>query len=314
MLALPIPGAGAIRGVLYLDSNTPCDSNLMGATGFLEGVASIIGATLVQAERLAMERDRAESMAMVVHELKAPLTAIYGYVQMLRMDEDDLPEQTGEDLRAVASELGRLNRMIADLNKIARLQHHHSLHAATPVDVAEMISTVVRGLRGMWEAKDLSVDLDLMAPLPPVFGSHDQLAQVVTNLLGNAVKFTPFGGRIRIVAVGMDAPQTIPGDLGPILPLTSMDFEDAAISSTGALEVRVEDSGPGIPADALETIFSKFGQAGDEKERSQGMGMGLTIARLIVERHGGRIRAGNLPEGGAVFRFTLPVIDDKFAE
>ncbi len=314
VLALPVPAAGGVRGVLYLDSRVPCDANLTGSVSFLEGIASIIGATLVQAERLAMERDRAESMAMVVHELKAPLTAIYCYVQMLRMDVDELPEQTGQDLQAVASELGRLNRMVSDLNKIARLQHHHSLHAATPVDMAELIETVVRGLRGMWEAKDLNVHLDLMTPLPPVFGSHDQLVQVITNLLGNAVKFTPAGGRIRVAARGMDAPHTMPGDVGPVLPLTSMDFEDTAISSTGALEVRVEDSGNGIPDDAIETIFSKFSQAGAQKQRMQGMGMGLTIARLIVERHGGRIRAGNLPEGGAVFRFTLPVIDEGFVE
>ena len=314
VLALPVPAAGNVRGVLYLDSRVPCDANLTGSVSFLEGIASIIGATLVQAERLAMERDRAESMAMVVHELKAPLTAIYGYVQMLRMDVDELPEQTGQDLQAVASELGRLNRMVSDLNKIARLQHHHSLHAATPVDVAELIETVVRGLRGMWEAKELNVQVDLMTPLPPVFGSRDQLVQVLTNLLGNAVKFTPRGGRIRVAARGMDAPHTMPGDLGPVLPLTSMDFEDTAISSTGALEVRVEDSGPGVPDDAIESIFSKFSQAGGQKQRMQGMGMGLTIARLIVERHGGRIRAGNLAEGGAVFRFTLPVLDEAFVE
>lgn len=310
VVAVPIRSEGRNHGVLYVDSRTPCDAALESAVPLLEALTAIMGASLAHAELVERERARTEAMAFVVHELKTPLTSIYGYVQLMRMDADQLPEEMQSHLMIAADELGRLNRMVVDLNKLARLEHHDTLYTVVSVQVAELLDSVARNLAGLWRARNLVVHSEVPDDLPLVIGNRDQLIQVVTNLLSNAIKFSRDGGEIRLTARRVSRAMD-QAELGPAVPPSRFlaSVQDH-VSRMGEVEIAVHDSGPGIPAEALDGIFRKFGQAGPDRSRSQGLGLGLAIARHIVERHAGRIWAENAPYGGATFRFTLPALED----
>lgn len=310
VVAVPIKSEGRNHGVIYVDSRTPCDAALEASVPLLEALTAIMGASLAHAELVERERARTEAMAFVVHELKTPLTSIYGYVQLMRMDADQLPDEMQSHLMVAADELGRLNRMVVDLNKLARLEHHDTLYTVVSVQVAELLDSVARNLAGLWRARNIVVSSEVPDELPLVIGNRDQLIQVVTNLLSNAIKFSPDGGEIRLSArrVSRAVDQA---ELGPPVPPSRFlaSVQDH-VSRMGEVEISVHDSGPGIPPEALDRIFRKFGQAGPDRSRSQGLGLGLAIARHIVERHAGRIWAENAPYGGAIFRFTLPALED----
>jgi signal transduction histidine kinase/tetratricopeptide (TPR) repeat protein len=310
VVAVPIRSEGRNHGVIYVDSRTPCDAALEASVPLLEALTAIMGASLAHAELVERERARTEAMAFVVHELKTPLTSIYGYVQLMRMDAEQLPEEMQSHLVVAADELGRLNRMVVDLNKLARLEHHDTLYTVVSVQVAELLDSVARNLAGLWRARNIVVTSEVPSNLPLVIGNRDQLIQVVTNLLSNAIKFSPDGAEIRLSArrVSRAVDQA---ELGPPVPPSRFlaSVQDH-VSRMGEVEISVHDAGPGIPPEALDRIFRKFGQAGPDRSRSQGLGLGLAIARHIVERHAGRIWAENAPYGGAIFRFTLPALDD----
>jgi signal transduction histidine kinase/tetratricopeptide (TPR) repeat protein len=310
VVAVPIKSEGRNHGVIYVDSRTPCDAALEASVPLLEALTAIMGASLAHAELVERERARTEAMAFVVHELKTPLTSIYGYVQLMRMDADQLPDEMQSHLMVAADELGRLNRMVVDLNKLARLEHHDTLYTVVSVQVAELLDSVARNLAGLWRARNIVVSSEVPDELPLVIGNRDQLIQVVTNLLSNAIKFSPDGGEIRLsarrVSRAIDQAELGP----PVPPSRFLASVQDHVSRMGEVEISVHDSGPGIPPEALDRIFRKFGQAGPDRSRSQGLGLGLAIARHIVERHAGRIWAENAPYGGAIFRFTLPALED----
>ncbi len=313
VIAVPIEAASVVRGVIYLDSRTPCDQRLLDAVPLVESLAAVVGASLAHAELLERERSRAEGMAFVVHELKTPLTSVYGYLQMVRMDEDELPDETVECLAIAAEELGRLNRMVVDLHKLSRLEHHGSRQTVASLDVSDLLETVVRNLGGLHTGRELEMVVEVEGQLPKVLGNRDQLIQVVTNLLSNAIKFSPDGARIELTAcqMGRASGGGIQDDLGPPVPPSQfLASVQEHVSSVGEVEITVRDSGPGVPEESLDTIFHKFDQAGSSSARSKGLGIGLAIARNIVERHAGRIWAENSPAGGAIFRFTLPALAD----
>ena len=300
------------RGVVYLDSRTPENEELRRAVSLVGALSSVIGANLEHAELLELERSRSESMAMLAHELRGPLNGIYAHLQLTREHEDDLSPDLREYLEVASGELLRLNRMITNLTDLARLEHHSSANTVVSIDIRELLSTVAANLGGLSAGKQLELEVDVQSPLPFVLGSRDRIIQVVTNLLTNAIKFTPEGGNICLRARLVTTDQKIEGDLGPEVPPSEfLSPVQAHVSDSGLVEVSVEDSGPGVPADAIEEIFGKFRQSGDRPSRSRGLGLGLAIARHIVERHGGRIWCENLDDGtGAAFRFTMPTLDE----
>jgi len=224
------------------------------------------------------DRIKTEFLMRMSHELRTPLNCIIGYSEAVGdgLDGPVTPAQC-DSLARIAQSGRRLLRMIEDLLDLSRLEVGRlDLHCGE-LGLAEALHDVVHQARNLVGEKPLRLELAVDAPLPPVWADPDRVRQVLFNLVGNAVKFTA-EGCIRI---------------------------DARRADPRSVEVRVTDTGPGIAADHLESIFDKFTQLPGANRG--GAGLGLTISREIVEQMGGRIWVESSFGQGSCFGFTLPL-------
>jgi len=225
------------------------------------------GAAAVERARALEASDRLKTavLSSVSHELKTPIASLRAGLSMLSMPEAGLAPEHCEMVAGLDRQTSRLDHLVSDLLTMARLEAEVSLER-TPQPLDEMLGSALRALGPLLDGFDLRVEVP--AGLPPLLVDELQLERVLTNLLENAVEWTPAGGRITVGA--------------------ERDGDRAA--------VWVENQGPPIAADELERVFSKFWT-----RRKGGSGLGLAISRRIVEAHGGTIRAENRPDGP---RFT----------
>jgi signal transduction histidine kinase len=223
-------------------------------------------------------RAREQVLAVVSHDLKNPLGVIAGSAGMLEELIPDDPEHRVERERvaAIARSAGHMRRLVDDLLDLSALDAGRLHMELSPVSAEAVLGEVSRTLEPLAGAQGVVLVVQAAAELPPVLADRDRLAQVLGNLIGNAVKFSPRGGRVRVTAARAD----------------------------GAVECRVTDSGPGIDPAALPHVFDRFWQAPGAARR--GHGLGLAIARAIVEAHGGRIDVRSAPGEGAAFSFAIP--------
>jgi histidine kinase len=232
------------------------------------------------AEKLnQVESMRRQLIGDVSHELRTPLTAIKGSMEGLM---DGVLPATQETYQQIHAEADRLNRLVDDLQELSRVESHAYELDIRPLAAASLVQTVVKRLMPQAEAKHISLDLDLPADLPRVLADEGRAIQVLTNLTGNALQHTPENGRITIAATRLDQ----------------------------EVRVSVRDTGMGIPPEHLPHIFDRFYRADKSRSRRAGggSGIGLTIARALVEAHGGRLWAESAGEGaGSTFTFTLPI-------
>lgn len=245
---------------------------------------TFLGAALAYKDVTELMRAMAvkeDFVALVSHELRTPLTSIAGYVEMLR-DRPDLPPGVPNQLEVVDRNAHRLLRLISDLLDSAQ-------HAAGPVPLVRQRCDLVPVVRHAVEAAEpaaRSAGLDVRLELPDdlwLVADSLRIAQVVDNLVSNAVKYTPSGGTVTVT-----------------LGLTGEGARRAA-------ELVVADTGVGISAPDLERLFSRFFRAREAEDRSiQGVGLGLSITRSIVEAHGGHIDVDSQPGVGSNFRVALP--------
>ncbi len=221
----------------------------------------------------ATEEQRKRLISDVAHELRTPLTTIQGSMEGLM---DGVLQPTDEVFASVADEAGRLQRVVADLGLLSRLDEAALPMSFEPVDLASVARTVAERLRPQYDDKSVALELRLDDELR-VSGDRDRLAQVFTNLIGNALLHTPADGRVTVTS------------------------EQAG----GFAEVKVIDTGDGIAADELESIFDRFHRARGSKRH--GTGLGLTIARSLARAHGGDVAAASPGPGrGATFTVRLP--------
>jgi signal transduction histidine kinase len=228
-------------------------------------------------EARAATEDRERILAVVAHDLRTPLCALLMDAEMLQLrPEVDL----GERLPTVAERMYRTARrmdgLIEDLLEVCRVDR--GLLALTPREhvLDDLLEEADGMLRPLVESAGLALLVQPCAGTPTLRADDARVLQVIANLVGNAVKFTPAPGEVRI----------------------SADVAD------GECRVSVRDTGPGIPPHELPHLFGAFWQAQHADRR--GLGLGLAIARGIVEAHGGRIWAESAPGHGTTFTFTLP--------
>jgi two-component system sensor histidine kinase ChvG len=224
--------------------------------------------------------DAIESFAAdVAHELKNPLTSLKSAVEMLTRAKDDTVRE--KLMSIVRNDVKRIDRLITDISDASRLDAELSREHSEPIDLAHLLETIVE----VYNFTDLSqrVPMELKLDLPKgaiVLGRDERLGQVIRNLIDNAVSFSPDGKAITICAT----------------------------AESGTARITVEDQGPGIPPDNLESIFERFyTERPQEHGFGKNSGLGLSIARQIVVNTGGRIWAENRDEGGARFIVTLPL-------
>jgi signal transduction histidine kinase len=234
--------------------------------------------------RLYHEAQRAnrlkdEFVALVSHELRTPLTPILGGVYMLRTEAHD-NHMFERALDLIERNAKTQVRIVNDLLDVSQIMSGKLRLNMEPVDLADVIQAAIETVRPASDAKHIQIDLDLKPTGGVVSGDADRLQQVIWNLLANAVKFTPNGGRIEIELKHVE----------------------------GAFEVRVSDNGIGINADFLPFVFDRFRQANTSRTRPHGgLGLGLAIVRHLVESHGGTVQAySSGDEQGSTFIVRLP--------
>jgi two-component system OmpR family sensor kinase len=268
------------------------------------------------------ERLRRHMMADIAHELRTPLTVVQGQVEALL---DGVFPLTPEQLVPIHDETLLLSRLVADLRDLALAEAGQLTIEHSPVNLDDLARRVVAAVEPVAAEKDIALALDVSPNLPTISADADRLSQVLHNLLSNALRHTPSGGRVTISVrmaslegwktgrledwkVGRlegwkrerDAPTS---DLPTFQPSSLPTFQP----SSPVLLVSVADTGPGIPAEDLPHIFDRFYRADKSRSRAGGgSGLGLTIARYIVEAHGGHIWAESQVGGGTQIVFTLP--------
>lgn len=226
----------------------------------------------VQAEQRAQQ----DFLANVTHDLKTPLTSIQGYSQAI------VDGAAGDPVKAatiIYDESSRLNRLVVELTDLARLQSGRFSMHLQPINLSELTDAIGQRLAIVAHEKGLQFEVTT-PPVPPVDGDGDRLAQVLTNLISNALKYTPKGGTVKVMTG----------------------------TQNNGVTLTVADSGTGIPAEELSRIFERFYQIDKARGPRRGNGLGLAIVAEIVHAHGGTIQASSGGDGqGAVFTVWLPV-------
>jgi len=231
-----------------------------------------------------LDRMKADFIAHVSHELRTPLTGIQeGTALLLEQIPGPLTTTQQQILGVVRNHSTRLARHITSILDLSKMEADMLEYVRVPSNPARLLERGVEAVQLTAQKKRLHIEALCTSPLPDLCLDEGRMQQVLDNLLSNAVKFTPEGGTIRMVA--------------------GLQGEDQRW-----VEIRVCDTGQGIPAEDVARIFDKFYQSSSQRqERQQGTGLGLTIARHIVEAHGGQIWAESRVGEGATFVVRLPV-------
>lgn len=228
------------------------------------------------------DRARRQLLADVSHELMTPLTAIRGYTETLSMPDLPIDRETrSRYLEIIAEETSKLEALIGDLLDLARLEGGGGTLAFKQVPVADLFGRVVDRHGVTIRDHGLTVTRHIEPPDLTVRGDAQRLEQALQNLAANAIRHSPPGGTVAL----------------------------SARRDAGGVHLLVHDSGPGIPAEHLPRLFDRFYKVDAARSAAvpeTGSGLGLSIVRAIVQRHGGTVTAANAPEGGAVFEIILP--------
>jgi len=220
------------------------------------------------------EERRVQLVSEVAHELRTPLATLKGYMEGLL---DGVFEPNEETFAAAAREASRLERLASDLSSLSRVEEAQVDLHADAMDLAKVASEVAKRLRPQFEDQGVTLVVESGPPLP-VWADQDRIAQVFTNIIGNALSYTPGGGRVVV----------------------------RAEAGSGRAAIAIKDTGKGLAADQLEAVFERFYRA--DRAAPGGTGIGLTIARSIARLHGGDVIASSPGPGlGSTFTVTLPL-------
>lgn len=298
VIVLPLIARGKTLGIMWLvDTKMPRgfseleieQANLISGQAAIAIDNALLFKQLSQANRqLEISYERLKSLdsvkmeffALLSHELRTPLTTIKGYADLL---EDGvlgpLNAEQRDKLAKISAGADRLTKIVDNLSDLSSIASRKYTMDILPVSLKDLISEVVRGIAFLSERKGIKLSWDVPADLPMVYVDRARIAQVILNIVNNAIKYTPPGGSITIRA---------------------QDEGDHVL-------VSVHDTGIGIPKKDLENIFSGFYHAGYKLSYEyKGAGLGLALSKGIIESHGGRIWAESEVGTGSTFYFTLP--------
>ncbi len=284
LLAVPLMSGERLLGALVFISISSGRTYSSADLEFSLGLARLASLAVENARlyRVAQQASKArdEVLGIVAHDLRSPLNSISLWLQVverqIQKQGAELQTRSKEALGAMSNACRRMSRLIQDLLDVTRLEAGQLSLNPNPQTPASLVREAVDFAQAQAEAAGLQVHLEVADPLPPVLADRDRLLQVFSNLLGNALKFTPPGGDIWVGA-GLEGEQ---------------------------VRFQVRDTGPGLPPEALAHIFDRFWQA--SRTDNRGVGLGLSIVKGIVEAHGGQLRVESEPGQGSTFSFTIP--------
>lgn len=243
------------------------------------------GGTVIVLRDVTTEQQIAQAkndfVSLVSHELRTPMTSIKGYTDLLLKGAvGALNEQQKNFMTIVKSNVDRMAELVSDLLEVSRLEAGRVQLAHEQLDLASIVYEISQELAETLRQRELTLQFELAPRLPRVYADRGRVIQVLLNLLSNAYRYTPAGGSITV----------------------------AAHASEDEVQVDVVDTGIGIPAAEQDTIFERFYRADHPVVRQQaGTGLGLPIARSLIEMHGGRLWLCSEENVGSTFSFTLPI-------
>lgn len=284
-LAVPIEQGGDISGLITLEMQHARDIN-QEDIAFVVRLADRAAVAIKNAQLYeqinAANEAKSEFVSLVAHELRVPMTSIKGYADLIISGvAGPLNDQQTQFLEVIRRNLGRMSTLISDLSDINRIESGRMKFENKAFDLRETVEDVTGSLQERIEARKQMLDIEIAADLPTVYADPTRIAQVLTNLVSNATKYTLDEGKI-FVRVTYD--------------------ENVAI-------VAVEDTGIGISEADQEKLFTQFFRAEDHEVREQpGWGLGLSIVRKMVEAQGGQISFESEHGKGSTFTFTIPLL------
>ncbi len=279
------------RTARHLTNDGVHDTSFEVTCRYVRGIGAVNGGALLLSFQDVSHLEQAVRMrrdfvANVSHELRTPLTAIMGFIETLRGPARDDTSARDRFLEIMDGEAARMNRLVGDLLSLSRVEDEESIRPREQVDLKGLLDSTIRSVRPLGDEAEMELILD--APDTPVelSGDPDQLQQVFTNLIVNAITYASSGGSVRIV---LTTSARDPAVRGP------------------AVRVQVIDKGPGIDAVHLPRLTERFYRADSHRSREMGgTGLGLAIVKHIVNRHRGRLRVESELGKGTVFTVILP--------
>ncbi|ULL13038.1 cell wall metabolism sensor histidine kinase WalK [Paenibacillus sp. H1-7] len=252
-----------------------------------KGSASTIAMLQDVTDQEKLEEARREFVANVSHELRTPLTTIKSYLEALEDGALEEPQLAGKFVNVTRNETERMIRLVTDLLQLSRLDSKQAIIGREITDVAEMLEEVADRFAFQLEQREIAIEVKVDPEVAEIMLDRDRIDQVLDNLVSNAIKYTPDGGHITLMARRLDMKQ---------------------------LEVSVQDTGIGIPKKDLSRIFERFYRVDKARSRNMGgTGLGLSIAREIVRAHGGTIGLESEFGQGTKVTFTLPYTMEEAA-
>jgi two-component system sensor histidine kinase GlrK len=249
------------------------------------------------ASRLAkLDEMKEDFIAHISHELRTPLTAIREGMTLL-WEEIPGPLTTSqrEIVDVVRSHSERLYRFLSSVLDLSKMEAGMMEYVRVPSDLSALLDRCVQTIQLISQRKAIRLEVVCPTPMPLLSLDEGRMQQVLDNLLNNAMKFTPDGGIVRVTA--------------------SLEEREGDSGADGWVEIRISDTGAGIPPEEVERIFNKFYQSSHhQNQRERGTGLGLAIARHIVEAHGGRIWVESQLGKGSTFILLLPVHEHDHAK
>jgi len=268
------------------------------------GASLVILQDLTRVRRL--ETVRRDFISNISHELRTPLASLKALVDTLREGALDDPPAARRFLDRMENEVDALNQMVRELLELARIESGQAPFRLQPTAVADVVLPPVERLRPQAERASLQLTVALPPDLPLISADTERMQQVVTNLVHNAIKFTPPGGQIRVYGfrLQVSGDGSVEAGLRPA-PTETLNLKPGTLGCGEWVIIAVEDSGVGIPTDDLPRIFERFYKA-DRSRSGGGTGLGLAIAKHIVLGHDGHIWAQSVEGRGSTFYVALP--------
>lgn len=256
-----------------------------------DGRIAVLVSLRERTDELVIERVRSDFVANASHELRTPLTTIRGFIETLRGPARDDEPARDRFLAIMDAEASRMTRLLDDLLSLSRIEQlAHSL-PQTMVDPAAIASAVVRALQPLAASRAVTLRLDAAETVPPIKGDADQLHQVLSNLVDNAIKY---GGEGKIVRVIVEVFDAAPPQAGPL-------------GGRKAVAIAIEDQGEGLPREILPRLTERFFRVDSARSRKLGgTGLGLAIVKHAVRRHRGHLAIASELGKGSRFTVFLP--------